>query len=177
MNKDTKIVWKPIDDLIPYEHNAKEHDQKQIDNLAVSFKKYGWQNVVLIDENNVIVYGHGRCLGAKKAGLTEAPTILCTDLTEQERREYRILDNKLTESAWIDEELEFELPELDFSDFDLDFDLMVIPNNEEVEGGAIDDNSMKECIVRIKFDNVKQFREIETQLREILSDYKKKVSV
>ena len=44
MNKDTKIVWKPIDDLIPYEHNAKEHNETQIKNLDTSLQKYGWQN-------------------------------------------------------------------------------------------------------------------------------------
>ena len=123
MNKNTKIIWKAIDELIPYEHNAKEHNETQIKNLATSLKKYGWQNPVLIDKNNIIIAGHGRVLGAKELGLTEAPCIYANDLTEEQVREYRILDNKLTESAWIDEELEFELPELDFSDFDLEFDV------------------------------------------------------
>ncbi len=123
MNKNTKIIWKAIDELIPYEHNAKEHTEKQLKNLATSLKKYGWQNPVLIDKGNVIVAGHGRVLGAKELGQTEVPCIYADDLTEEQVREYRILDNKLNESAWIDEELEFELPELDFSDFDLEFDV------------------------------------------------------
>ena len=123
MNKNTKIIWKAIDDLIPYEHNAKEHTEKQIKNLATSLQKYGWQNPILIDKDNVIVAGHGRVLGAKELGQTEVPCIYADDLTEEQVREYRILDNKLNESAWIDEELEFELPELDFSDFDLEFDV------------------------------------------------------
>ena len=123
MNKNTKIIWKAIDELIPYEHNAKEHNETQIKNLATSLNKYGWQNPVLIDNDNVIVAGHGRVLGAKELGQTEVPCIYADDLTEEQVREYRILDNKLNESAWIDEELEFELPELDFSDFDLEFDV------------------------------------------------------
>jgi hypothetical protein len=123
MNKDTKLIWKSIDELIPYEHNAKEHNETQIKNLATSIKKYGWQNPVLIDKDNVIIAGHGRVLGAQELGLMEAPCIYADDLTEEQVREYRILDNKLNESSWIDEELEFELPELDFSDFDLDFDI------------------------------------------------------
>lgn len=130
MNKDTKIVWKPIDDLIPYEHNAKEHNETQIKNLATSLDLYGWQNPILIDKDNVIVAGHGRVLGAKELGQTEVPCIYADDLTELQVREYRILDNKLNESAWIDEELEFELPELDFSDFDLEFE-REIPFDEE----------------------------------------------
>lgn len=41
MNKDTKIIWKQIDDLKPYEHNAKEHDETQVKNIAKSIEKYG----------------------------------------------------------------------------------------------------------------------------------------
>lgn len=133
MNKDTKIIWKNIDELKPYEHNAKEHNETQVKNLATSIEKYGWQNPVLIDKDNVIIAGHGRVLGAKELGLTEAPCIYADDLTEEQVREYRILDNKLTESAWLDDELSFELEELDFSDFDLDFDIDEITFEEERE--------------------------------------------
>ena len=123
MNKETKIIWKNIDDLKPYEHNAKEHDETQVKNLAKSIEKYGWQNPVLIDKDNVIIAGHGRVLGAKELGLTEVPCIYADDLTEEQVKEYRIVDNKLTESAWLDDELSFELEELDLSEFDLDFDV------------------------------------------------------
>ena len=137
MNKNTKIIWKPIDELIPYEHNAKEHNETQIKNLATSLEKYGWQNPILIDKDNVIVAGHGRVLGAKELGQTEVPCIYADDLTEEQVREYRILDNKLNESAWIDEELEFELPELDFSDFDLEFDVEKGTEKEQKEEGQV----------------------------------------
>jgi ParB-like chromosome segregation protein Spo0J len=143
MNKDTKIIWKPIDDLIPYEHNAKEHNETQIKNLATSLEKYGWQNPILIDKDNVIVAGHGRVLGAKELGQTEVPCIYADDLTEEQVREYRILDNKLNESAWIDEELEFELPELDFSGFDLDFE-REIPFDEKLLDNLFSDAPEKE---------------------------------
>ena len=123
MNKDTKLIWKNIDDLKPYEHNAKEHDEVQVKNIAKSIEKYGWQNPILIDKDNVIIAGHGRVLGAKELGIKDIPCIYADDLTEEQVREYRILDNKLNESEWIDSELEFELPELDLSDFDLDFDI------------------------------------------------------
>lgn len=146
MNKDTKIIWKNIDDLKPYEHNAKEHDETQVKNIAKSIEKYGWQNPVLIDKDNVIIAGHGRVLGAQELGLSECPCIYADDLTEEQVREYRILDNKLNESSWIDEELEFELPELDFSDFDLDFDVdLDIDEPKEInEGGH---NSLNDTFI------------------------------
>ena len=143
MNKDTKIIWKNIDDLKPYEHNAKDHDETQIKNLATSIEKYGWQNPVLIDKDNVIIAGHGRVLGAKELGLTEAPCIYADDLTEEQVREYRILDNKLTESAWLDDELSFELEELDFSDFDLEFE-KTIPFDESTLDGLFTEAEQKE---------------------------------
>lgn len=129
MNKDTKIIWKSIDDLKPYEHNAKEHNETQLANLETSFRKYGWQQACLITTENVIVTGHGRIIGAQRAGLTEAPCIYCDDLSEQEIREYRHLDNLLSEGDYIQSELEFELLDLDLSDFI--FDVQEVVKNEE----------------------------------------------
>lgn len=126
MNKSTKIEWKDINELIPYEHNAKKHSKTQIKNLKKSFDKYGWQNPILIDENNVIICGHGRILGAREAGMTEAPCIVCKDLSEDEIRDYRHLDNLLSEGDYIQEEFDIDLPDLsdfDFSEIDLNIDI------------------------------------------------------
>lgn len=122
MTENSKIVWLPTEKLKPYEHNAKDHDETQVSNIAKSLEKYGWQNPILLDKDNVIIAGHGRLLAAKSLGMDKCPCIFAEDLTEEQAREYRILDNKLNESAW-NSELEFELAELDFSEFELDFDL------------------------------------------------------
>ena len=137
MNRDTKIIWKPIDDLIPYEHNAKEHTEKQLANLEESFRRYGWQQPCLITNDNVIITGHGRAIGAKRAGLTDAPCIYCDDLSEKEIKEYRHLDNLLSDGEYIQSELEFELPELDLSDFDLEFDVQKELKKEQKEEGQV----------------------------------------
>jgi hypothetical protein len=137
MDKNTKIVWLPVEDLIPYEHNAKEHDEVQVKNIAKSIEKYGWQNPVLIDKDNVIIAGHGRVLGAQELGLKDIPCIYADDLTEEQVREYRILDNKLNESSWIDDELDFELAELDLSDFDLELDVQEEIEKEKKEVGEV----------------------------------------
>lgn len=143
MNKNTKIIWKPIDELIPYEHNAKEHTEKQLANLEESFRRYGWQQPCLITNDNVIITGHGRALGAKRAGLTDAPCIYCDDLSEKEIKEYRHLDNLLSDGDYIQSELEFELPELDFSGFDLEFE-REIPFDEEQLNNLFSDAPEKE---------------------------------
>ena len=155
MNKNTKIVWKPIDDLIPYERNAKEHTETQINNLAKSFEQNGWQNIVMIDENNVIIYGHGRCLGAKKAGLTEAPCVVCTDLSEEEIKRFRHLDNLLSEGDYIQEAFDLDSPDLsdyDFSELELNINLLDelegfdydVPDKEDSEFSESEDKTV-EC--------------------------------
>ena len=45
-------------ELIPYENNAKEHDKKQINNVAMSIKKYGFQQPIVVDKDMVIIVGH-----------------------------------------------------------------------------------------------------------------------
>ena len=108
--------------LVAYGNNAKEHDDKQIKNIATSIKKYGFKQPVLIDKDNVLIAGHGRVLGALKLNLDIVPCLVADDLTEEQIKEYRILDNKLNESEWDFDLLNLELDDLDFSDFELDFD-------------------------------------------------------
>lgn len=134
MNKDTKIVWLAVDTLIPYEHNAKEHTPTQINNIKKSLNTYGWQNPCLITKDNVLVTGHGRILAAKELGLTEAPCIYADDLTDEQIKEYRHLDNLLSEGGYIQSELDYEMQTVDISGYDfseIDVDL------KNVGGGTI----------------------------------------
>ncbi|HMT01127.1 MAG TPA: ParB/Srx family N-terminal domain-containing protein, partial [Candidatus Absconditabacterales bacterium] len=105
-----KIINLPVDQLIPYEFNNKIHPEDQINKIANSIQECGFRSPILIDENNVILAGHGRLLGAKKLGLKEVPVIQFTDLTELQKKKYRILDNKLADLAeWNIENLKIEL--------------------------------------------------------------------
>lgn len=116
-----KTVPMKIDELLPYQRNQKDHPESQVRNLANSLQRFGWVQPVVIDERNMIVIGHGRVLGAKMLGLTEAPVVRTVDLTEDEIRELRIIDNKLNESEW-NEFLDQDVRELTFEGFDLDFE-------------------------------------------------------
>ena len=113
-----KVQPMKIDELLPYQRNQKDHPEEQIRNLANSLRRFGWRQPVVIDENNVIVIGHGRVLAAKELGMDTAPVISAADLTEDEIRELRIIDNKTNESAW-NEYLQQDLQELTFEGFDL----------------------------------------------------------
>lgn len=106
------IVYKNITDLKPYKKNAKKHPKEQIERIANSIKEFGFTQPVLIDRNNCVVAGHGRILGAKKAGLKKVPTLCLEDLTPEQIKAYRLADNKLNESDWDSVLLTQELEEL-----------------------------------------------------------------
>ena len=117
-----KTVPMKIDELLPYQRNQKDHPDEQVRNLANSLRRFGWRQPVVIDDRNVIVIGHGRVLGAKMLGLEDAPVVRADDLTEDEIRELRIVDNKTNESTW-NEYLQEDVQELEFEGFDFaDFD-------------------------------------------------------
>lgn len=121
------IVYKPIKELKPYKKNAKKHPKEQVEQIANSIKEFGFTQPVLIDRNNCVVAGHGRILGAKKAGLKEVPTLCLDDLTEEQIKTYRLADNKLNESDWdfnlLDEELGMLSDDVDMSMFGFDVGL------------------------------------------------------
>lgn len=125
-----------VKDLIPYERNTKKHDKTQINNVAESIKQYGFVQPIVIDKNNTVVIGHCRLLAAKQLKMKEVPCVCVDDLTEEQVRALRIVDNKSNESEWDFDFLADELAELDLSDFDFDFGIVGKEENEIVEDEA-----------------------------------------
>ncbi len=116
------IVYRNPGELMPYPGNAKKHSKLQIEKVALSIQKYGFKQPVVIDQDGVIVIGHCRTLAALQIGLTEIPCILADDLTPDQIRELRLIDNKTNESAWDTDALAIELNDLniDLSAFGFD---------------------------------------------------------
>lgn len=108
-------------DLIPYARNAKKHDPEQVAKIAGSIREFGFNNPVLIDQDNGIIAGHGRVMAAIKLGLESVPVIRLSHLTETQCRAYILADNKLAElgGGWDEEMLKVELEELATLDFDI----------------------------------------------------------
>lgn len=118
-----EIIMKKACELKPYDKNAKKHDKQQIDNVANSIQRFGWQQPIVIDENNVVVIGHCRLMAAKKLGQAYVPVTVASGLTDLEIRELRIADNKTNESAWDLNLLQDDVEGLLFEGFDLGFGL------------------------------------------------------
>lgn len=110
-----------IEFLIPYANNAKKHSDEQVSQIAGSIKEFGFNNPILIDNDNGIIAGHGRVLAAKKLGMTLVPVIRITHLTDAQRRAYILADNRLTElgGGWNEELLKAELERLAEEGFDV----------------------------------------------------------
>ena len=112
----------PIGEIVPYSKNAKKHDKRQIDNVAESIRQYGFVQPVVIDRDGVIVIGHCRVLAAKKLGMESVPCVCVDDLTPEQVNALRLVDNKTNVSDWDMDLLSMELPEIDLSSFDFDWD-------------------------------------------------------
>ena len=117
-----KMVERRVDELVPYERNQKKHDDKQVRNIANSLKRFGQKQPIVIDKKDVVVIGHGRLLAAKMLGWETVDCVVADDLSEDEIRELRIVDNKTNESPWDFELLGEDIKGIDFSGFDFDFD-------------------------------------------------------
>jgi DNA modification methylase len=99
--------------LKPYARNARTHSKKQVKQIAESIKGFGFNNPVLISDDNEIVAGHGRYAAAKHLGLETVPCVRLSHLTPEQRRAYVLADNKLALNAgWDQELLAIELQDL-----------------------------------------------------------------
>ncbi len=99
--------------LVPNLRNARTHSRKQIKQLANSMQEFGFTSPLLVDDQNVILAGHGRLEAAKQLGIIEVPCIRLSEMTPAQKRAYIIADNKLALNAgWDEELLALELQEL-----------------------------------------------------------------
>ncbi len=110
----------PVDRLIPYARNARQHSPEQIAQIAASIKEWGWTIPVLAEEDGGLICGHGRLQAARKLGLDEIPVMVARGWSEAQKRAYVVADNQLTLNAtWDTELLGLELGELQGLEFDL----------------------------------------------------------
>ena len=116
-----QIEMRPLDVLIPYARNAKQHSDVQVAQIAASIREFGWGAPILVDGQNNVIAGHGRLLAARKLGLAEVPVVPMAHLTDIQRRALILADNKIGENAgWDAELLGLELAGLMEAGFDLE---------------------------------------------------------
>lgn len=120
MSEKLKIVYRPLQELSPYAHNARTHSTEQVAQLVESIKQFGWTNPVLIDEKGEIIAGHGRVMAAEMLKMDSVPVIVLSGLTDEQKKAYRLADNRLPMNAgWDEDLLRMELSDLINADFDV----------------------------------------------------------
>lgn len=115
-----KVERWPIDKLVPYARNARTHSDEQVAQIAASIFEWGFTNPVLVDEDGMIIAGHGRVLAARKLLYKEVPVVVAKGWSDAQKRAYVLADNKLALNAgWDNELLHLELHDLNEADFTL----------------------------------------------------------
>ena len=135
-----EVYEMPLAEIVPYIRNQKKHDKTQINNVAQSLRDFGWVQPVVVDKDNNIIIGHCRILAAQKLGMATAPVVKLEDLSPEEANKLRLLDNKLNESDWDLELLAEDIAELEFGDYNIDWEL---PEPEEEEEDIIEDEAVE----------------------------------
>lgn len=103
-----------IGDLIPYWRNPRRVTDEAVNQLAESIRQYGYQQPIVVDENDVIIVGHTRYIALQRLGVTEVPVLKSTSLSPEEVKQLRIIDNRVAEyTTWDLDKLMTELAAID----------------------------------------------------------------
>lgn len=124
-----------LDEIKTYPNNAKIHTAEQIEQIKESIRSFGFNDPIAIWHNE-IVEGHGRFIAAQELGFKEIDVIRLDELSDEQRRAYMLVHNKLTMNTGFDMELlEFELENIDMDMEQFGFD------DSDIEWDSVDDLS------------------------------------
>jgi DNA modification methylase len=139
---------RPTHSLNPYSGNARTHSPKQVKQIARSIERFGFNNPVLIDDDDQIMAGHGRVEAAKQLKLKTVPCVRLSHLSESDKRAYVLADNRLGEKAgWDNEILAIELQHLIDVGFDVDLTGFEPAETDLIIEGIGDESDQPENLV------------------------------
>lgn len=157
-----KIEYLPIEELKPYANNAKEHPAKQIEQIKKSIREFGFDDPIGIWKDT-IVEGHGRLIAAMELEMETVPCIRLDHLTDEQRKAYALVHNKLTMNSDFNLDLlQMELDDINIDMTDFGFDI----DEEEGEPGDTAAKYSEKISVVIDCENDEQAEEIFNRLTE-----------
>jgi ParB/RepB/Spo0J family partition protein len=107
-----------IASLTPNPKNPRTHSKSQIEKLAKSIEQFGWTAPIIVDENKMIIAGHGRFDAAQLAGIVKAPCVVISGMTATQKDALLIADNQLGDlSTWNEKRLDDVLQTLHVAEF------------------------------------------------------------
>jgi hypothetical protein len=103
-----------VDELTPYERNARKHSEKAVRQAASMIERFGFRIPILVAKGEIVGDGHLRLKAAKLLGMAAVPVLRVEDLSEDELRQFRISVNRMAELAeWDEDKLFAELEQVD----------------------------------------------------------------
>lgn len=81
-----KILLRPLADLRPHAGNARVHSAEQLEQIKASMLAFGFTNPLLVDEDGVLIAGHGRLEAATAIGMAQVPVIVLRHLSAAQRK-------------------------------------------------------------------------------------------
>lgn len=174
-----EIIMRKVEELVPYENNPR-NNEAAIEPVMNSIREFGFRIPVLIDQNDVIIAGHTRLLAAKRLEIEAIPCLYFEDMTPEQAKAFRLVDNKSSEfSTWNFDLLEKELSSLkdldfnmgDFGFFEPDNDYIDDFFNEETaeeENVASNEETKDDAVLLIQFDLTDHPKE---ELVNLLNEY------
>ena len=129
-----KLITMKLKDIRPYPNNPRKNDTA-VEAVAESIRQCGYVAPIIVDENGVILAGHTRYKALNALGRSEAEVVVKEGLTEEQKKKYRLLDNKTNELAtWDVDLLTAELEGMDFGDLAVDWGLPELDDIELEDG-------------------------------------------
>lgn len=130
-----KYVKKKLTEIRPYENNPRIIDDA-VDDVVESIRQCSYIAPIIVDEDGVILAGHTRYKALQKLGYKECDVVEVTGLTEEQKKKYRLYDNKTAEFAsWDQKKLSAELSDVDFCGYDFGQPETALPDEEAGETG------------------------------------------
>lgn len=132
-----EIIQMDINELKEYKNNAKKHPRYQIEQIMKSIEEFGNNDPIAIDENNVIIEGHGRYQALKELGYEKVECIRLSHLDEEQKKAYILVHNKLTMNSdfnveILNKELN-DIANIDMGDFGFDIDIEMDIDTEPIK--------------------------------------------
>lgn len=141
-----------LDDIRPYWRNPREIPEEAVRAVADSIERYGYRQMITVDREGVIITGHTRYAALRRLDFGKVPVVVADDLTEEQVREYRVMDNKVQEfSSWDDDALMLELREFDASLAEVYFpDVDLQLGDLDADDFAVDGEQMDKATAKVE---------------------------
>lgn len=112
-------MW-PVDRPKDYPGNARKWSQKAVEKVRLSLRSFGFRQPIVVDVEDVIVIGHLRRQAAREEGFAQVPVHIAKELTPEQCRQLRLMDNRSHEEAeWDFDKLNAEMKDLAGLNLDL----------------------------------------------------------